>query len=181
MRKATVKRKTKETDISVTLDLDGSGRSEIATGIGFLDHMLEQLSRHGLIDLAVKAKGDLAPILADFHAIHERLYGVRFTVPVELVALRVVARGATPPVDEKAPEGTARDLKTAIIETRPAYFDGKWQETPHYDRLKLGVATRIDGPAIIRQYDTTTVLLPRHYAEFDAHGNILIWPVSRGK
>ncbi|MBN8995304.1 MAG: imidazoleglycerol-phosphate dehydratase HisB [Rhizobiales bacterium] len=59
MRKATVKRKTKETDISVTLDLDGSGKSEIATGIGFLDHMLEQLSRHGLIDLAVKAKGDL--------------------------------------------------------------------------------------------------------------------------
>jgi imidazoleglycerol-phosphate dehydratase len=59
MRKATVKRKTRETDISVTLDLDGSGKSEIATGIGFLDHMLEQLSRHGLIDLAVKAKGDL--------------------------------------------------------------------------------------------------------------------------
>ena len=59
MRKATVTRKTKETDISVTLDLDGSGKSEIATGIGFLDHMLEQLSRHGLIDLAVKAKGDL--------------------------------------------------------------------------------------------------------------------------
>lgn len=59
MRSASVKRKTKETDISVTLDLDGSGRSEIATGIGFLDHMLEQLSRHGLIDLDVKAKGDL--------------------------------------------------------------------------------------------------------------------------
>lgn len=59
MRKATVKRKTKETDISVSLDLDGSGKSDISTGIGFLDHMLEQLSRHGLIDLAVKAKGDL--------------------------------------------------------------------------------------------------------------------------
>ena len=59
MRKASIKRKTKETDISVTLDLDGSGKSEIATGIGFLDHMLEQLSRHGLIDLSVKAKGDL--------------------------------------------------------------------------------------------------------------------------
>jgi imidazoleglycerol-phosphate dehydratase len=59
MRKASIKRKTKETDISVTLDLNGSGKSEIATGIGFLDHMLEQLSRHGLIDLAVKAKGDL--------------------------------------------------------------------------------------------------------------------------
>ena len=64
MRKASVGRKTKETEISVSLDLDGSGRSEISTGIGFLDHMLEQLSRHSLIDLNVKAKGDLH---IDFH------------------------------------------------------------------------------------------------------------------
>jgi imidazoleglycerol-phosphate dehydratase len=63
-RKASVDRKTKETEISVSVDLDGSGKSEIATGIGFLDHMLEQLSRHSLIDLTVKAKGDLH---IDFH------------------------------------------------------------------------------------------------------------------
>jgi imidazoleglycerol-phosphate dehydratase len=59
MRKASVKRKTKETDITVSVDLDGSGRGEIATGVGFLDHMLEQLARHGMLDLTVKAKGDL--------------------------------------------------------------------------------------------------------------------------
>ena len=59
MRKATITRKTRETDIAVTVALDGSGKATIATGIGFLDHMLEQLARHGLIDLAVKAKGDL--------------------------------------------------------------------------------------------------------------------------
>jgi imidazoleglycerol-phosphate dehydratase len=63
-RRASVARKTKETEISVSVDLDGSGKSEIATGIGFLDHMLEQLSRHSLIDLTVKAKGDLH---IDFH------------------------------------------------------------------------------------------------------------------
>ena len=63
-RKASVERKTKETEIVVQVDLDGSGKSEIATGIGFLDHMLEQLSRHSLIDLTVKAKGDLH---IDFH------------------------------------------------------------------------------------------------------------------
>jgi imidazoleglycerol-phosphate dehydratase len=63
-RRAGVERKTKETEISVSVDLDGSGRSEISTGIGFLDHMLEQLSRHSLIDLTVKAKGDLH---IDFH------------------------------------------------------------------------------------------------------------------
>jgi imidazoleglycerol-phosphate dehydratase len=64
MRQGKVERKTKETEISVAVDLDGTGRSEIATGIGFLDHMLEQLSRHSLIDLTCKARGDLH---IDFH------------------------------------------------------------------------------------------------------------------
>lgn len=129
----------------------------------------------------VHAEGDIAGTLADFHDIHERLYGVRFHVPVELVALRVVARGATPPVDEVHLATAGGDVKAAILETRPAYFDGAWHDTPHYDRAKLGVGARVDGPAIIRQYDTTTVLMPGHYAEIDKHGNILIWPVSKGK
>ncbi|MFH1255698.1 MAG: imidazoleglycerol-phosphate dehydratase HisB [Candidatus Diapherotrites archaeon] len=58
-RKARVERKTKETDIAVALNLDGKGESNISTGIGFFDHMLELFSRHSLIDLEVKAKGDL--------------------------------------------------------------------------------------------------------------------------
>lgn len=59
MRTATVERRTKETEIAVTLDLDGTGRAAIETGIGFLDHMLEQLARHSLIDITLSAKGDL--------------------------------------------------------------------------------------------------------------------------
>lgn len=59
MRKASVSRKTKETAIEVRVDLDGSGVAKIATGIGFFDHMLEQLARHSLIDIEVAAKGDL--------------------------------------------------------------------------------------------------------------------------
>ena len=59
MRKAEVKRETKETQISVSLDLDGSGKHDVNTGIGFLDHMLDQLARHGQIDLKLRAKGDL--------------------------------------------------------------------------------------------------------------------------
>jgi imidazoleglycerol-phosphate dehydratase len=58
-RRAEVVRDTRETQIRVAVDLDGSGRSELATGIGFFDHMLEQIARHGLIDLVVQAKGDL--------------------------------------------------------------------------------------------------------------------------
>jgi imidazoleglycerol-phosphate dehydratase len=59
MRKASVKRTTKETDVAVEVDLDGSGAASIGTGIGFLDHMLELLARHSRIDLDIKAKGDL--------------------------------------------------------------------------------------------------------------------------
>jgi imidazoleglycerol-phosphate dehydratase len=59
MRTATVNRNTSETKITVTVDLDGTGQYRVATGIGFLDHMLEQLSRHSLIDLEVSVDGDL--------------------------------------------------------------------------------------------------------------------------
>jgi imidazoleglycerol-phosphate dehydratase len=58
-RTATVDRRTKETNISATVNLEGTGAYDIATGVGFLDHMLEQLARHGLVDIILKAKGDL--------------------------------------------------------------------------------------------------------------------------
>jgi imidazoleglycerol-phosphate dehydratase len=64
MRKAFVERTTRETKISVDVNLDGQGLYEVSTGIGFLDHMLEQLSKHSLIDINIKAKGDLH---IDFH------------------------------------------------------------------------------------------------------------------
>jgi imidazoleglycerol-phosphate dehydratase len=64
MRRATVERTTKETRIKATVTLDGTGKYSVATGIGFLDHMLEQLARHSLMDLEVAAKGDLH---IDFH------------------------------------------------------------------------------------------------------------------
>ena len=59
MRRATITRKTKETDISVSVDLDGAGEAQIETGVGFFDHMLEQIARHSLMDVTIHAKGDL--------------------------------------------------------------------------------------------------------------------------
>src|SRR5689334_6558669 len=59
MRKGAVARKTKETEVEIDIDLDGTGAASVATGIGFLDHMLDLLARHSRIDLRVKAKGDL--------------------------------------------------------------------------------------------------------------------------
>ena len=59
MRSATVQRKTKETNISVTLEIDGSGKYSVSTGVGFLDHMLELFTKHGMFNLQLKCKGDL--------------------------------------------------------------------------------------------------------------------------
>ncbi|MGB6117861.1 MAG: imidazoleglycerol-phosphate dehydratase HisB [Mesorhizobium sp.] len=69
LRRAEIARKTKETEISVAVDLDGSGRFDVSTGVGFFDHMLEQLSRHSLIDMTVKAKGDLH--IDDHHTVED--------------------------------------------------------------------------------------------------------------
>ena len=59
MRRATIQRHTNETEISVTVNLDGTGTADISTGIGFFDHMLDQIARHSMVDLTIKAKGDL--------------------------------------------------------------------------------------------------------------------------
>ena len=68
-RVATIARKTNETDISVTVDADGSGVSDIETGIGFFDHMLDQLARHSFMDITVRAKGDLH--IDDHHTVED--------------------------------------------------------------------------------------------------------------
>ena len=69
MRSASLTRKTTETEIALTLALDGTGKAEIDTGIGFFDHMLDQLSRHGLMDLTLTAQGDLH--IDDHHTVED--------------------------------------------------------------------------------------------------------------
>lgn len=69
MRRAAVERKTRETEISVSVNVDGDGKSTISTGIGFFDHMLDQLARHSLIDIEVNAKGDLH--IDDHHTVED--------------------------------------------------------------------------------------------------------------
>lgn len=122
----------------------------------------------------------MTDIVEAFNDVHEKTYGVRFEVPVELVALRVVAIGLTPEVDEKIITAEDSSLEAALIEVRPAYFDGSWIETPNYDRDRLPFGARLDGPAIIRQYDTTTVVLPDHVVEVDKFGNLVIQPGGKG-
>ena len=69
MRRASISRKTTETDVTSTVNLDGTGTYDIKTGVGFFDHMMEQLARHSLIDITLAAKGDLH--IDDHHTVED--------------------------------------------------------------------------------------------------------------
>lgn len=92
-RSATIERKTKETEIAVTVDLDGTGRSQISTGIGFFDHMLDQLARHSLMDMTIKGKGDLH--IDDHHTVEDTGIAVGQAIAKALGERRGIARYAS--------------------------------------------------------------------------------------
>jgi imidazoleglycerol-phosphate dehydratase len=92
-RRASVERKTKETAITATVDIDGTGRSEISTGVGFFNHMLEQLSRHSLIDMNVKAAGDLH--IDDHHTVEDTGIVIGQAIAKALGERRGIARYAS--------------------------------------------------------------------------------------
>jgi imidazoleglycerol-phosphate dehydratase len=92
-RSAELSRKTKETEISVSVDIDGTGKSDIATGVGFFDHMLDQLSRHSLIDMTIKTKGDLE--VDDHHTVEDTGIAIGQAIASALGERRGIARYAS--------------------------------------------------------------------------------------
>ncbi len=92
-RQGSVQRTTNETEIAVTVDIDGSGASTIATGIGFFDHMLEQLSRHSLIDMDIAAKGDLH--IDDHHTVEDTGIAIGLALSQALGDRRGIVRYAS--------------------------------------------------------------------------------------
>ena len=93
VRSATIERKTKETEITVTVDLDGTGRSQISTGVGFFDHMLDQLSRKLLMDTTIEAKGDLH--IDDHHTVEDTGIAIGQAIAKALGERRGIARYAS--------------------------------------------------------------------------------------
>lgn len=115
-------------------------------------------------------------------ALFEKAYFARFKVELpeiraNLVSLNTSVTGIRPQVDLSRlidPAGRAATLDAALVERRPVWFDGEWQDTPVYDRQKLPLGATITGPAILEQLDATTVLEPGDRATSDSDGNIII-------
>ena len=100
MRNASITRKTNETDITVTVEIDGTGAHDNATGVGFFDHMLDQLARHSLMDVTVRAEGDLH--IDDHHTVEDTGIALGQAVREALGDMRGIRRyaDATVPMDE---------------------------------------------------------------------------------
>ena len=154
-RTATVSRDTAETKITVTLNLDGTGQSKLATGIGFFDHMLDQIARHGLIDLDVQCKGDLH--IDGHHTVEDvgicigqavrqavgdkkglTRYGHSY-VPLDEALSRVVVDFSGRPglvLDAKFTAGMIGQLDTQLIHEFFQGFANHAHVTLHIDNLK---------------------------------------------
>ena len=154
-RTAEVSRDTAETQITVSVNLDGHGQAELATGIGFFDHMLEQIARHGLIDLKVRAKGDLH--IDGHHTVEDvgitlgqavrqavgdkrglTRYGHSY-VPLDEALSRVVVDFSGRPglvLDAKFTSGTIGQLDTQLIHEFFQGFVNHALVTLHIDNLK---------------------------------------------
>ncbi len=109
-----------------------------------------------------------------FNEIHERLYKFKMNTDIEIVNIRVVALGITKKIQSIQNKLHDENPENAIIEKKPVYFDGQFIDTVFYHRDKLLPGNKIIGPAIIVQYDTTTVILPNNEAKIDEFNNIII-------
>jgi N-methylhydantoinase A len=131
------------------------------------------------IDPALLAGNGTATLAERFNQIHEQFYGFRMDeTTCEIVNLRAIGYGKVP--EPHLPEGEpdSGDASGAIVDEHEVYFHGEWLPTRIYDRGKLRPGHRIDGPAIVTEFDSTTVVVAGHYAEVDRYLNLIINPTE---
>ena len=118
----------------------------------------------------------LTKLAEGFDDLHNRLYGFKLETVHELVNLRAIGLGRTKSLSANKIESGTEDASAAEIDRHKVYFEGEFLDTPIYDRAKLKAGNRIAGPAIVTEFDSTTVVLAGHYGRVDEQGCILIWP-----
>jgi N-methylhydantoinase A len=119
----------------------------------------------------------LADLEERFNGLHEQLYGFRMPgTACEIVNLRAVGYGSVPKPELPVGEAGGADASAAVVDEHQVVFDGQRVPTKIYDRSKLEPGASLDGPAIVTEFDSTTVVLPGHRAEVDVNLNILITP-----
>ena len=121
-------------------------------------------------------RGGLACIEEAFDALHERLYTFALDMDREIINLRAIVQGKETPLRAPRMAAGTRDPSAARARSQTVYMDGARRDVPVYDRARLVAGNVLEGPAIVMQLDSTTVLLPGHEGEIDAIGNILIRP-----
>lgn len=160
--------------------LDGEGIAEDARSISFSADMRYRGQGYEIpvaIDPGEIRAGGLTNLDERFNGLHEQLYGFRMhDTRSEIVNLRAVAFGAVPKPDLLTGEVAGADAASAIVEEHEIVFEGERVPTRIYDRAKLEPGARFDGPAIVTEFDSTTVVLPGYTAEVDRNFNILINP-----
>ncbi|QBF32004.1 5-oxoprolinase [Thalassococcus sp. S3] len=120
----------------------------------------------------------ISAVTARFDAEHEQLFTFALDAEHEIVGLRAVVQGAEKQFINAETKRGGPDASAARIQPTRLYADGAWREGYIYDRAKLAPGNRIEGPAIVTEMDSTSVILPDHVGVIDDVGNILIWPAD---
>ena len=160
--------------------LDGERIAPEARGITYAADM--RYHRQGYeIPVALEPdevrSGDLADLEERFNGLHEQLYGFRMPgTASEIVNLRAVGYGAVPKPELPVGEVGSQDASGAVVDEHEVVFDGERVPTKIYDRAKLQPGAVLEGPAIVTEFDSTTVVLPGFRASVDQNFNILITP-----
>ena len=160
--------------------LAGEGIEESARRISYVADMRYHRQGYEIpvaIDPDEARGGGLAELEERFNGLHEQLYGFRMPgTASEIVNLRAVGFGAVPLPELRSGALSGSDASAAVVDEHDVVFDGQSVRTKIYDRAKLEPGASITGPAIVTEFDSTTVVLPGHEAAVDTNYNILITP-----